>query len=238
MEDLAERELHRAVGLSDLALLLAAGFEFPSGDLARVLADGTFLADWRASMDDARGEALEGDEELVRRCATAFAEGGADEGSLRREYSRLFLAPGIDVIVWPYESCFRHRAAGAKGAPGLFRTRIALDVEQRMHEAGVAPVDEHREPGDSVFRELEFLSFLHARRGEALRTGDKAASAVWSARLAGFAEEHALAWMPMFMEQVGGLSRLAAYRSLACLGARYLSELETDTREFAAEAGR
>ena len=238
MDEHIERELQRAIGLSDLAMLLAAGFEFPESRLADALVNGDFLADWCVSMADACGEVSAADEALAKRCAAAFTEGEVREDTLRREYSRLFLAPGVKVHIWPYESCFQHRASGAKGAPSLFRTRIALDVERRMHEAGVAPVDEHREPGDSVFRELEFLAHLHAQQGEALRTGNESRMAVWSVRLAEFAEEHALAWMPAFMEQVSALSRLGAYRCLGDLGTRYLAELKADVQKVSTETER
>ncbi len=131
--------LHRAVGLSDLASLLATGFSFPDGKLAQALSNGAFLDDWRASIVDACGGESAGDVHLSSRCAAAFAE--TDEGLLRREYSRLFLAPGVDVPIWPYESPFLHRMVGAQGAPSLFRTRISMDVERCMAAAGVATVD-------------------------------------------------------------------------------------------------
>lgn len=173
MSESLDRELHRAVGMSDLAALLAAGFSFPSEQLAQALSDGLFLVDWRASMLDACGGESEEAVDLAARCAKVFAE--AEWGPLRREYSRLFLAPGVDVLIWPYESPFVHRVMGADGAPSLFRTRIAMDVEHRMAEAGVATIDLHREPVDSVFHELEFLSHLHACVAEAVRVNDGAA---------------------------------------------------------------
>lgn len=248
MDEHIENELHRAVGLSDLAALLAAGLSFPAADLSEALASGAFLADWRASALDACDEVTPVQEELLAKCAQVFsAEGGGDADAaadvLRREYSRLFLTPGANVPIWPYESAFRHRAVGASGAPALFRSRCALDVEQSMHDAGVATVDEHREPGDSIFRELEFLSYLHACRGEALRQVGEAREcdghedvAKRSAQLIGFAREHALVWMPAFMEQVGNLTRVKAYARLADLGLWYLAELEAEADRLASSA--
>ena len=181
MSESVDRKLHRAVGLSDLAALLAAGFSFPNEQIAQALSDGRFLADWRASMIDACGEESEGDADLASHCAEAFA--GVEQGPLRREYSRLFLAPGVDVLVWPYESPFVHRMMGAEGDPSLFRTRIAMDVERRMAESGVTTVDLRREPVDSIFHELEFLAHLHACVAEAVRVEDAAAEAEWRDRL-------------------------------------------------------
>ena len=228
MSESVDRKLHRAVGLSDLAALLAVGFSFPNEQVAQALSDGRFLADWRASMIDACGEESEGDAGLASHCAEAFA--GVERGPLRREYSRLFLAPGVDVLVWPYESPFVHRMMGAEGDPSLFRTRIAMDVERRMAESGVTTVDLRREPVDSIFHELEFLAHLHACVAEAVRVEDVAAEAEWRDRLDSFARDHFSKWCPRFMSEVRSLSQLAAYRALADMGMRYMCEL-------AAEAG-
>ena len=245
MRDSVDEALRRAVGMADMAALLAAAFRFPEdGALAGALADGTFLADWEASLSDACGAATDGDEELAKHCRELFSE--ADCEALRREYSFLFLTPGIDVPVWPYESCFLHRASGASGVPSLFRTRCALDVERQMAEAGVASASARTEPVDSVFLEFEFLAFLHARYGEALRreggsadaggnASDDADPVLWAQRIALFAKGHALAWLPRFMDEVKERDRLGAYRAFALLGARYLGELEADARMF--EAG-
>ncbi|OUO88627.1 hypothetical protein B5F40_12275 [Gordonibacter sp. An230] len=238
--------LRRAVGMSDMAALLAAAFRFPEdGRLADALVDGSFLADWEASLGDARGAAAVEDERLIGRCRELFE--GADREALRREYSYLFLTPGVDVPVWPYESCFLHRASVASGAPSLFRTRCALDVERQMAEAGVASASARTEPVDSVFLEFEFLAFLHARHGEALRreegstnaeggAPDDAGPALWAQRIALFSREHALAWLPRFMDEVRERDRLGAYQAFASLGVRYLGELEADACMF--EAGK
>ena len=69
---------------------------------------------------------------------------------LKREYSLLYMAPGPDVSVWPYEAPFRFVAEGREGVPTLFRAPVTLDVERHMREAGVLPKDARREPSDSV----------------------------------------------------------------------------------------
>lgn len=231
MEERDIRALHRAVGLSDLATLTAASFEFPTAGLAAALGDGAFLDDWRASALDACEELSPADESLIAACDKAFRDEQADEESLRREYSRMFLTPGAHVPVWPYESCFRHRASGAHGAPSLFRSPVALAVERCMHEAGVATVDEHREPGDSIFRELQFLAYLHAHEAEAIRVEDAQARALWSGRIVEFAADHALAWMPGFMEQTAVNTLIEPYRCFARLAMRYLDELDRLVRD-------
>lgn len=225
--ELGERSLHRAIGMSDLASLLSIAFCFPEDDrLAGALVDGSFLSDWRASWQDACGDVSADDEALIERCAPVFAE--ARQDGLRKEFSRLFLTPGVDVPIWPYESAFRHRAMGAPGVPSLFRSRITLDVERQMGEAGVRFSRDRTEPADNVFVEFEFLAFLHAGEAEAIRCVEDVE--LWQRRIVGFAHDHALAWLPELMGDCVQQSRIGAYRCLAELGKRYLSELLVDAQ--------
>ena len=149
----------------------------------------------------------------------------ADYATMRREYSRLFLAPARRCRCGRTRAVFAIAPHGASGVPSLFRSQIALAVERSMHEAGVAPVKEHQEPGDSVFRELDFLAYLHAAEGEALRVGDEDARSAHLGRLVRFATDHALPWIPDFMAATEELADFAVYRAFARLGVRYLAEL-------------
>lgn len=236
-EDL-ERGVHRAVGMSDMASLLTVALRFPeSEDLSAALNDGAFLSDWADSWLDAC-DGAEFDPGVVERCGASFAR--ADHVSLRREYSRLFLAPGLDVPVWSYESCFLHRASDAEGVPSLFRTRVALDVEKQMAEAGVKSSTARTEPVDAVHKEFEFLAYLYAQWGEALRRADAGefvdeSDVIWAGRIVSFATGHVLKWLPDFMQQVKEQSRLDAYCAFADLGLLYLEEVEKDVRVFSAE---
>ncbi len=239
MIDTLEDSIHRAVGMSDMASLLAVAFKFSEGeDLVAGFRDGTYLADWKASWRDACGDCSEV-ANIIKDCDDSFRE--IEEGSFRREYSRLFFTPGANVPVWLYESCFLHRESGIEGVPSLLRTRISLDVERRMKEAGVVPSQIRTEPIDSVPIEAEFLAYLYARLGETWWSRSKGESInynsanVWKARISEFASEHALRWLPNFMEQVKKQSRLKVYRDLADLGLAYLKELEKDVRGFSSK---
>lgn len=218
--------------MSDLSSLLAAGFRFPGDDsLPSGLADGSFLKDWCASWEDAcAGEPF--DQKIVSECAEVFAH--ADHAAMRREYSRLFLAPGADVPIWPYESAFRHDAAGKDDVPNLFRTRATVDVERQMADAGVRPKHLRTEPCDLCATEFEFLSYLYAQRGEAIRVAgsEEGGSSEWERRIAAFSDDHVLKWIPQFFSQVQCQSRIPEYRLLAKLGECYISELSTDARRF------
>lgn len=230
--------------MSDLSSLLAVGFRFPEDEsLASGLADGLFLKDWCACWEDAcAGKSF--DEKMVSECAEVFAH--ADYAAMRREYSRLFLAPGADVPIWPYESAFRHDAAGKEGVPNLFRTQATVDVERQMANAGVRPKHLRTEPCDSCATEFEFLSYLYARWGEAIRVArsgtesesgsgigsEEGGSSEWAHRIAAFSDDHVLKWIPQFFSQVQDQSRIPEYRFLAKLGECYISELSTDVQRF------
>ena len=238
--------------------------------MANALADGSFMHDWvvswqdvgvvaggemtgniHAVLDDCEGIADAaadvvgawracGDslESFRLACEAAFA--GIDGALLRREYSRLFLTPGLEVPVWPYESAFLHREAGRTDTPDLFRTKTTVDVERQMADAGVRPEHVRTEPCDLCATELEFLSYLYARWGEAMRTAKCGESGrecedgarAWVVRIAAFVELHALKWFPRFFEQVILESRIPAYRCFAEFGLAFTVELERDLCRF------
>ena len=157
--------------------------------------------------------------------ATLFSE-------MRKTYSILYLTPGSDVPVFPYEAAFRFVADGRKGSPALFRSPVTLDVERHMREAGVLPKNARTEPCDSVFEEFEFLSYLFACKAEALRREDALAEAEWLARITSFCEEHARLWLPEFMartkEAVLDAGADQSYANLAEFASRALSQIGQD----------
>ena len=167
MDKQRQISMQQAIALADLCELLSVAFRFPTAELACALADGGFA-------DDARNclvEAGFGTDEAERACALLDGFAGADArdlfAELRKGYSLLFLAPGADVPVWPYEAAFRHVAEHKQGAPMLFRAPITLNVEHMMAEAGVRPTDARKEPADSVADEFAFLSYLYGKAAEA-----------------------------------------------------------------------
>lgn len=245
MGEMCDIGLHRAVGMSDLAALLAEAFRFPKDDrLASALADGSFSDDWNASWADACGDGATDsveesgcDQSAAEERKAAFAQ--ADHDAMRREYSRLFLSPGSEVPIWPYESAFLHREAGRTESPNLFLTRSTIDVEKQMAAVGVRPEHLRTEPCDACATELEFLSFLYAKWGESLRCGEAAEEATdvepegyWRERIVDFAKSHALNWMPRFFDSVSAMSRIPQYCHLAGLGAAFMVELERDAARF------
>lgn len=217
--------IRKSVGMADGCELLSCAFAFPSEALAKGLSDGSVMEDARSCLLDAG---------VADGVGASAVEGlgtwaGFDVAELyvgmRRVYSLLYLKPGSDTPVFPYESAFIHVQRGLPGAPALFRTAITLDVERQMHKAGVAAKDERTEPCDSVFEEFEFLSYLFARQADALQRDDREQARDWGERTHRFAREHALAWMPAFMERTRELAPESPYAALAAVALALLEVL-------------
>ncbi len=221
-------DLRRVVGLADLCELLTATFAFPAnGDLADALASGAYVADAVGCLADA-GCPTAQTQDACRRLEAFVGSNAAELAqNLRRGHSLLFLSPGSQGPVWPYEGAFRFAATGTTEAPSLFRSPVTLQVEKTMSEAGLLPATARTEPVDSVWGELGFLSQLYSRAAQALVLAQGSAgneTALWAGRAASFTREHVARWMPGFMErtryrvEAGDLPYGAEYAVLAQFG--------------------
>ena len=226
-----EDRLLVAVGLADMCEVASALFAFPTPELAAALSGGAASEDLLGCFGDAgahdAGEPLEA-------AFSGFVSRDPDDllGSLRRGHSLLYLAPGGDVPVWPYESPFCFVADGREGEPSLFRSPRQIDVERHMREAGVLPKDARTEPADSAWNELSFMSYLYGQVAKALHEGREGDVAEWSGRIVRFWDEHASKWLPAFMaktvEGASSLSCGAEYAALAEVGSLILDAVGAD----------
>lgn len=235
-------ELRHAIGMADLCELLTSAFNFPTQDLAKALSDGTFASDWNDAIEDA-GSGCKNVSVLCAPMKPCIPE--AELPSMRREYSRMYLSPGTDVLIWPYETAFLHVERNLGGTISLFRTPVTMDVERQMREAGVAAKNSRTEPVDSMFQEFEFLAFLYASLAQSLfdgpdcmDRGKDADAEIWRKRIRIFAETHMLVWMPSFMERTGDLTENPAYRKLSEAALAFLELLDEDVRTFRSIAER
>lgn len=217
--------VRRAIGVADACELLNCAFAFPDAALAEGVASGAVASDVRSCLADAG--VPEGDAAAAAAALAPWegADGAGLLAAMRRTYSLLYLAPGGHTPIFPYESAFLHVQRGLSKAPALFRSRVTLDVERQMREAGVRAKDDRVEPCDSVFEEFEFLSYLHAHQAEALRCGDDGEAAVWGERAQRFVQEHAGAWMSAFMERTIELAPDSPYAGLAQAALALLRQL-------------
>lgn len=232
--------LRRAIGLADLCELASAAFAFPTRELAAALSGGSFAEDCRSCLEDAGLGA-----DVVEGAMAGFRsfEGRPVEvlfDLLRKGSSLLFFAPGGESPVWPYEAAFLFAASGREGEPTLFRTACQLDVEKRMREAGVLPKDARTEPSDSVWNELSFMSYLYGSVAKALHEGRGADAAEWSGRIVHFWDEHAVKWLPAFMEKTVEEAPMhsygAEYAILAEVGLLVLGVIREDVELRKVEA--
>ena len=220
-----EEDLKQAVGLADACELLSYAFAYPDERLAQALVDGALPDDARACLSDA-GVAANAEAEAAAERLRVWQGASVEEtlSVMRKTYSRLYLAPGGHTPIFPYESAFLHVERGLPGIPALFRTSVTLDVEQHMREAGVAAKNGRKEPCDSVFEEFEFLSYLHAKRAEALHCNDGERAVAWAQRIGAFEEEHVSMWLPTFMRRTQELAEGTPYAAFAALGLATMGE--------------
>ena len=220
-----EEDLKQAVGLADACELLSYAFAYPDERLAQALVDGTLADDARACLSDA-GVAANAEAEAAAEGLRVWRSPSVEEtlSVMRKTYSRLYLAPGGHTPIFPYESAFLHVERGLPGIPALFRTAVTLDVERHMREAGVAAKNGRKEPCDSVFEEFEFLSYLHAKRAEALHCNDGERAVAWAQRIGAFEEEHVSMWLPTFMRRTQELAEGTPYAAFAALGLATMGE--------------
>lgn len=216
--------LANVVGRADMCELLGKCFSFPDRDVAEALSDGRIISDLVFCCADC-GAAQAADprfagglHSFVGRNATELLK------EMRREYSILFLGPGLGVSVFPYESAYLHVLQGRQSAPVLFRSALTLDVERQMRSVGAISFDARKEPCDSVHREFEFLSYLYGNLAGAIQREDSEAERLLRARTERFLEDHALRWMPSLMEGVAILSD-GAYGLFAWVALAFLETL-------------
>lgn len=220
----SSEELRRVIGLADAYELLSYAFAYPDERLVQGLVDGSLADDARVCLLDAGSPVETADE--VGEALRAWRGSSADDvlSDMRKTYSRQYLAPGGHTPIFPYESAFLHVERGLSGVPALFRTPVTLDVERHMREAGVVAKNARKEPCDSVFEEFEFLSYLYAKRADALHCDEDESARTWGERIRAFEEEHASIWLPSFMRCTQEQAGDSPYAAFAAFGLATMGE--------------
>lgn len=225
--------LRKIIGYADACELMATVFRFPNEDLTRAFIDGSFLSDVRSCLIDSGADVIALNEACEEFTTLEMRNEPELLDSLRKGYSILFLTPGSETPVWPYEAAFRHVASGKTEPPVLFRAPITLDVETMMHASGVSPLDARAEPADSVWNELEYLSYTYGKAAQAIYDNDPVAETTWLMNARSFVIEHAGKWLSDFMiktvKEAGSHSYGEEYSLFARIGALTMRGIETDT---------
>lgn len=189
----------RLVDTADLVELCSVAFDYPTPQLVKGVVEGTFFADWRECCSSL-GLALPAAVDLD---AIAREYAGQDPAelfeTLREAYSLLYLIPRDRQRIFLYESAFLYKADGNEGVPTLFRSRSTLEVDEMMASMDVVPTRKNQDPSDSIYAELEFLSFLLTRAAAAVMANDQARYEKAIAMVESFAAKHVLNWVPAFL---------------------------------------
>lgn len=184
---------------------LALGVTCPDEEFAAMVADGT--------MGSAMAQAAQ---TLRLPCG---APGAAQElgaargneatlGALRREYTRLFSAPGTAVVA-PWESAFLDPLGErSEFGPQLVRTASSDDARRFYRAAGWDLA--HHEAADSMRIELEFVARLLTGNGSEATDPAAVFSEFWDAHLS--------RWMVPFFEKVQRESRHSFYGDIGHFG--------------------
>jgi len=225
-------QLTKAIGLADLCELLKHAFTFPDEQLVQALSEGSFREDMVSCLNDAGASKEKIDGVDVSLAALTLVSKDELLATLRKEFSLLYLVPGEEVPVFPYEGPFRLKNEGRRGKPALFGSAVSLDVEKSMRRAGVIPKSGHKEPIDSVWNEFAFLSFLYGNLAQAIQEQDEEAEERFNRYIADFVGDHGIKWLPAFMEKtqqaVSDSEKSTVYRVFAQCGLLSLEFMETD----------
>lgn len=235
------RRIRQAVGLADLCELMSVALRFPeNGSLAQGLSGGEFAMDAAGALLDA-GVGRDVFREAMDKLNALQGRNVPElQDRLRKGHSLLYLAPGLDVPVWPYEATFLFAEKGREGNASLFRSPVTLDVEAHMRAAGVLPKNSRRDPSDGVWNEFAFMSYLYGRIAEAEFEDRLDDVYSWSKHVVSFWDAHASKWLPGFMtktiEEAPKCSFGAEYAVLAEVGLLVLDAICKDAKSRRAEA--
>lgn len=224
VNDAVDIRQEQAVACADMAELFSAAFSFPSLELAQALCTGAFMCDLYACLSEVGVTKTHVQKaEFLSKKLHSPSDAASLLVELKKEYSRLFLAPGKLVVIYPYESAFRFVERGGEGFPALFVNPITTDVEAYLRRADALPDDYRKEPVDAIFRELDFLRLLYTHIAASLNevaNGNIEADGnarLWIEQLQSFKATHIDSWMPQFLERVKKETRHEVYAQLSDL---------------------
>lgn len=187
--------------------VLALGMTCPDEELALMVEDG--------AIERAMGRSAESLGLSQNPCEGPWSFAGAKEAAcldlLRREYTRLFVAP-TGCVVAPWETAFLD-PAGEKSefGPQLVRTAAADDARRFYRSCGLDLAK--NEAADHMRIELEFAALVlgDAEDSALGQDGAEVFLSFWSAHLS--------RWMVPFFEEVAREARCGFYKSIGQFGA-------------------
>jgi TorA maturation chaperone TorD len=133
------------------------------------------------------------------------------------DYARVFLGAGQGEKngAYPYESVYTSEER-------LVMQEARDQVLKLYREEGLERSEAIVEPEDHLSLELEFMAHLCRRAAEAMNAGDHAGALDYLQKQQQFLDQHLLAWVPAFCDDVQRLARESFYQAVAKITAGYL----------------
>lgn len=224
--NLHEQNVMNAFAISDFYQLLAVSLRLPNNELAKAMLEGSYGQDAINILEEL--SCSQEDLTKVKESLSALSSPEEDTTSflirMRREYTRLFDDPKKPAISI-YETLFLHNPEENNGGVMLFMSPSALDAERCYREAGVRVVKQSAEPADHIATELEFMMYLYAKKGKALREQNAEDIARIEKHLKEFEKLHLNKWGQRFFEALQTETKEAAYLAVAQLAQVGLTQI-------------
>lgn len=207
-ELLADPSVASTSARGSLYWLLAAVFKYPSQEIFAAYRNGTFFDELNHALVDtphAEGltEALNDLERDLRPCISRITF-----TDLQVAYSKTFDVGAPQPPCPPYEGHYR---------PGIERTVVLLEVSEFYKHFGLAMSEEEgkRELPDHLSPELQFLSFLTFKEGQAREEATPELLRGYLLAQRDFLERHLLQWLPAFCTKLKQGQTSPFYSTLA-----------------------
>jgi TorA maturation chaperone TorD len=143
-------------------------------------------------------------------------EAGAKLEPLKVDFSRLFVGP-YKLLAAPYGSVYLDGERKILGDS-------TLDVKRRYREAGLGTAKNFKDAPDHITAELEFMHYLIFKEIEAIANSDTETAVGFIQKQKSFLEDHLMAWVPEFANNIIEYAEESFYLNLAKATERFLEE--------------
>ena len=140
----------------------------------------------------------------------------ADLESIRVDYAKLFVGP-YNLLAAPYGSVYLDRERQMMGDS-------TLDVKSRYREAGLDTAQNFKDAPDHISAELEFMYYLIFKEIEAFAESDTETAMGFIQKQKSFLEDHLMAWVPKFADNIIKNAGNPFYANLASATKAFLEE--------------
>jgi len=143
-------------------------------------------------------------------------EASADLEPLKVNFSKLFVGP-YKLSAAPYGSVYLEGERKMMGDS-------TLDVKSRYREAGLNTAETFKDAPDHISAELEFMYYLIFKELEAFASADVETAIGFIQRQKSFLEDHLMAWVPEFANNIIKNAENLFYPNLAKATTAFLDE--------------